>query len=157
MVEVRDPPPHSGDLMIGAHDAGAMNNGIDIHQPRFHERFAHDVRRGVCVRDVPEGATAQRTAVHQPGEDDVVVMPHVQGNLRFVNCARATVLANCSYEGSVVVEGKDPARDGLLGLSDAAGDHRHARPVSARQPQHRDERLLRGAGRQRLPVRRRGG
>ena len=29
---------------------------------------------------------------------------------------RATVLANCSYEGSVVVEGKDKARDGLLGF-----------------------------------------
>jgi hypothetical protein len=49
-------------------------------------------------------------------EKDVVVMPHVQGNLRFVNCGRATVLANCSYEGSVVVEGKDQAREGLLGF-----------------------------------------
>ncbi|NHW87931.1 hypothetical protein, partial [Escherichia coli] len=49
-------------------------------------------------------------------EKDVVVMPHVQGNLRFVNCGRATVLANCSYEGSVVVEGKDKARDGLIGF-----------------------------------------
>ena len=50
------------------------------------------------------------------GENDVVIMPHVQGNLHFVNCGRATVLANCSYEGSVVVEGKDKARDGLLGF-----------------------------------------
>jgi hypothetical protein len=50
------------------------------------------------------------------GHRDVVVMPHVQGNLHFVNCARATVLANCSYEGSVVVEGKELPRDGLLGF-----------------------------------------
>jgi hypothetical protein len=50
------------------------------------------------------------------GEKDIVVMPHVQGNLHFVNCGRATVLANCSYEGSVVVEGKDQGRDGLLGF-----------------------------------------
>jgi hypothetical protein len=50
------------------------------------------------------------------GPKDVVVMPHVQGNLRFVNCGRATVLANCTYEGSVVVEGKERGRDGLLGF-----------------------------------------
>jgi len=45
-----------------------------------------------------------------------VLMPHVQGHLRFTNCARATVLANCSYEGSVVIECKDKARDGFLGF-----------------------------------------
>jgi hypothetical protein len=50
------------------------------------------------------------------GANDVVIMPHVQGNLRFVNSQRATVLANCSYEGSIVVEGKSTARDGLLGF-----------------------------------------
>jgi len=41
-----------------------------------------------------------------------VILPHVQGNLRFVNCGSATVLANCSYEGSVVRrrKGKSPRR-----------------------------------------------
>jgi hypothetical protein len=36
--------------------------------------------------------------------------------LRFIDCGQATVLANCSYEGSVVVEGKGKGRDGLLGF-----------------------------------------
>jgi len=50
------------------------------------------------------------------GRGDVVLLPHVQGNLHCVDCARATVLANCSYEGSVVIEGKALPRDGLLGF-----------------------------------------
>jgi hypothetical protein len=45
----------------------------------------------------------------------------VQGNLRFIDSARATFLANCTYEGSVVVEGKDPRRGGLLGFQTRLG------------------------------------
>jgi hypothetical protein len=50
------------------------------------------------------------------GEKAVVIGHHVQGNLRFIDSARATILMRCSYEGSVIVEGKDRRRDGFLGF-----------------------------------------
>ena len=117
MVEVRDPQQVTlEDLMIGAHDAGAMNNGIDIHQ-LGSANASHMTYDGVYVFGMYQKAPLRKgLRFTDLGEKDVVVMPHVQGNLRFVNCGRATVLANCSYEGSVVVEGKDKARDGLLGF-----------------------------------------
>ncbi len=117
MVEVRDPQRVTlEDLMIGAHDAGAMNNGIDIQQ-RGSANGSHMTYDGVYVFGMYQKAPLRKgLRFSNLGENDVVVMPHVQGNLRFINCGQATVLANCSYEGSVVVEGKDKARDGLLGF-----------------------------------------
>jgi hypothetical protein len=117
MVEVCDPQHLTlEDLMIGAHDAGAMNNGIDIHQ-LGSTNGSHMTYDGVYVFGMYQKAP-QRKGLRftNLGENEVVVMPHVQGNVRFANCGRATVLANCSYEGSVVVEGKDLGRDGLLGF-----------------------------------------
>jgi hypothetical protein len=46
----------------------------------------------------------------------VVHAIHVQGNLRFRNSARATILIANSYEGTVSIEGDGPARDGFLGF-----------------------------------------
>jgi hypothetical protein len=117
MIEVRDPQQVTlEDLMVGSHDAGAMNNSIDIHQlgSGHASRMTYD---GVYVFGMYQKAPLRKgLRFTNLSEKEVVVMPHVQGNLRFVNCGRATVLANCSYEGSVVVEGKDKARDGLLGF-----------------------------------------
>ncbi len=104
------------DLMIGAHDAGAMNNSTDIHQvgTARPSRVTYD---GVYVFGMYQKQPLRKGLLFTKlGENDVVIMPHVQGNLHFVNCGRATVLANCSYEGSVVVEGKNKARDGLIGF-----------------------------------------
>jgi hypothetical protein len=117
MIEVSDPQRVTlEDLMIGAHDAGAMNNGIDIHQ-RGSDRASRMTYDGVYVFGMYQKAP-RRKGLRFTGltDKDVVVMPHVQGNLRFIDCGRATVLANCSYEGSVVVEGREQARDGLLGF-----------------------------------------
>jgi hypothetical protein len=50
------------------------------------------------------------------GKNDVVLMQHVNGNLRFIDSAQATILVNESYEGVVIVEGKDKKRDGFLGF-----------------------------------------
>jgi hypothetical protein len=50
------------------------------------------------------------------GKQDVVLMQHVNGNLRFIDSAQATILVNESYEGVVVLEGKDKKRDGFLGF-----------------------------------------
>jgi hypothetical protein len=117
MVEVREPQRVTlEEMMIGSHDAGAMNNGIDIEQLGSAQgsRMTYD---GVYVFGMYQKAPLRKgLRFISLGEKDVVVMPHVQGNLRFINCGRATVLANCSYEGSVVVEGKDTARNGLLGF-----------------------------------------
>jgi hypothetical protein len=117
MVEVRDPQRVTlEDIMIGSHDAGTMNNSIDIHQVRSG-KSSHMAYDGVYVFGMYQKAPRRKGLVFTGlGPEEVVVMPHVQGNLRFENCAQATVLVNCSYEGSVVVEGKDRARTGLLGF-----------------------------------------
>jgi hypothetical protein len=117
MTEVRDPQRVTlEDLMIGSHDAGAMNNSLDIHQ-LGSSNASHMTYDGVYVFGMYQKAPLRQGLLFTGlGEKEVVVMPHVQGNLRFVDGGRATVLANCSYEGSVVVEGKNKARDGLLGF-----------------------------------------
>lgn len=117
MMEVRDAQEVVvEDLMAGAHDAGPMNNRADIHQVGSSRgsRVTYD---GVYVYGMYQKQPRRQGLLFTDlGEKDVVIMPHVRGNLRFVNCGRATVLANCSYEGSVVVEGKGKARDGFLGF-----------------------------------------
>lgn len=117
MVEVKSPQHLSlEDLMIGSHDLGPTNNGIDVHQAGSGGS-SHMTYDGVYAYGMYQKDPFRKGLVFTGlGENDVVVMPHVQGNLRFTDCGRATVLANCSYEGSVVVEGKGKARDGLLGF-----------------------------------------
>lgn len=120
----------AGGTMIGVHEpqhvtleniavgnaGGNMNNSRDIHltgstRPSF---MSYD---GVYVYGMYQKQPLRQGLWFTGlGAEDVVVMPHVQGNLHFVNCGRATILANCTYEGSVVVEGKDKRRDGLLGF-----------------------------------------
>ena len=55
------------------------------------------------------------------GKDDIVLIKQVEGNLRFIDSAQATFLANVSYEGSIVVEGKSPDREGILGFQSRLG------------------------------------
>jgi len=117
MVEVRDPQDVVlEDMMIGSHDVGEMKNAIDVHQ----------TGSGAGSRMTYDGVYAFGMYQKQPlkkgmrftnlGAKDVVLMPHVQGNLRFVDCAAATILVNTSYEGSVTTEGKGKERGGLLGF-----------------------------------------
>jgi hypothetical protein len=47
---------------------------------------------------------------------DTVLMKCVVGNLRFVDCADATILVRVSYYGTLIVEGESPERDGFLGV-----------------------------------------
>lgn len=117
MVEVRNPQHVTlEDLMIGSHDAGVMNNSMDVHQVGS-KRSSHMTYDGLYVFGMYQKAPMRKGLwFTNLTTNEVVVMPHVQGNLHLVNSARATVLANCSYEGSVVVEGKDTPRDGLLGF-----------------------------------------
>lgn len=117
MVEVRA-PQHVvlEDMMIGSHDAGDMNNGIDILQIGSHHP-SHMTYDGVYVFGMYQKQPLRKGLWFTGlGENEVVVMPHVQGNLHFLNCGAATILANCTYEGSVVVEGKKKERKGMLGF-----------------------------------------
>jgi hypothetical protein len=116
-VDVREPQGLALEhLAVGTHDLGPMNHACDIRQSGSPQpsRMTYD---GVFVY-----GTYQKQPFRQGlqfvdlGPDDVVVMPNVTGNLRLTNCGRATVLANVSYEGSVVIEGTEPVRDGLLGF-----------------------------------------
>jgi hypothetical protein len=116
IVHVHDPQDVTlENIAVGNHDAGQMNNAIDILQTGSDRpsRMTYD---GVFAY----GMYQKRPNVkgfHFRGltEHDTVVTPHVQGNLRLIDSARATVLLNCSYEGSIIVEGRDPRRGGLLG------------------------------------------
>ncbi len=50
------------------------------------------------------------------GARDQVVINTMQGNLRVINSADATILGNYTYEGSIIVEGKETGRNGFLGF-----------------------------------------
>jgi len=50
------------------------------------------------------------------GRGDVVSIGHLDGEMHFSDCGRATILAEYTYEGQVLVEGKDPTRVGFLGI-----------------------------------------
>jgi len=117
MVAVHDPRDVTLEhLAVGNHDAGAMDNAIDILQTGSGSpsRMTYD---GVFVYGMYQKKPF-RKGLHFRGlgEQAVVVAPHVQGNLRFADSARATFLMSCSYEGSVIVEGKDRRRGGILGF-----------------------------------------
>ena len=102
-------------IMIGHHDAGLGRNAIDILQTEtipssmtYEAVFVFGMyqkkpfERGLQFRDLAKGS--------------VVILDRVNGNLRFTDCARATVFAPVSYEGSLVVEGKKLERDGFMGF-----------------------------------------
>ncbi|MCY3021848.1 MAG: glycosyl hydrolase family 28-related protein, partial [Planctomycetota bacterium] len=117
MVAVSDPQNVTLEhIAVGNHDSGAMNNGADILQTGSDKpsRMTYD---GVFVYGMYQKQPFKKGLQFSGlGREAVVVMPHVQGNLRFVDSAQATVLANTSFEGSIVVEGKDKRREGLLGF-----------------------------------------
>jgi hypothetical protein len=117
MIAVHDPRDVTlENIAVGNHDAGQMNNAIDIIQTGSGRpsRMTYD---GVFVYGMYQKQPL-RKGLHFKGlgEKAVVVVHHVQGNLRFIDSARATFLLGCSYEGSVVVEGRDRRRSGFLGF-----------------------------------------
>jgi len=116
MIEVRDPQHVTLENLAIGNDDGATKNGRDIHQVGS-AKGSHMTYDGVYVYGMYQKQPMRKGLwFTNLGAADTVVMPHVQGNLHFVDSGRATLLANTSYEGSVVVEGKDKGRDGLLGF-----------------------------------------
>jgi hypothetical protein len=75
-----------------------------IHYKRVlaYGRYMRDSLKGLFFRNLGPGET--------------VLLDEVQGNLHFEDSARATILANVSYEGSVNISGKGKVRDGFLGF-----------------------------------------
>jgi hypothetical protein len=57
---------------------------------------------GLHVRNLPKGA--------------VITGLHLNGNQHFIESSRATILMNTSFEGAIIVEGKEAVRDGTLGF-----------------------------------------
>ncbi|QDU92647.1 Pectate lyase superfamily protein [Lignipirellula cremea] len=103
-------------LAIGNHDVGKMNNGIDVLQQgsgkATHVTYDHVFAYGMYQRQ----PFVKGMQFRNLGPNEVVKIDGVQGNLRFENCAQATILAGTSFEGSVVVEGAGKNRDGFLGF-----------------------------------------
>ncbi len=117
IVEVRDPENVIMEhLNVGSHDAGKMDNAVDILQTGTDRpsRMTYD---GVFVYGMYQ-KDPFRKGLHLSGLGDkaVVTMPHVQGNIRVADSARAAIVAGCTYEGTVVIEGKDRRRGGLTGF-----------------------------------------
>lgn len=117
MVEVRDPQNVTlENINVGNHDVGAMNNSVDIRQTDSGapSKVTYD---GVEVYGIYDLQPLNKGILFDHlGHNAVVLMKQLEGNMRFEDSARATVLANCSYEGSLTIEGKDVVRDGFLGF-----------------------------------------
>jgi hypothetical protein len=102
-------------IMIGHHDAGVGANAIDIQHT--DDGRSHMTYEEVFVFGLYQKKPFERGIVFRDlARHSLVVLDRVQGNLRFTNCARAIVFAPVSYEGSLVIEGSDPVRDGFMGF-----------------------------------------
>ena len=116
-IEVIDPQNLTlADFAVGHHDGGPVNLAYDIRQSSTGgpSRMTYD---GVFVFGMYQKQPDKQGLLFDglsPGS--VVHAIHVQGNLRFRNSARATILIANSYEGTVSIEGDGPARDGFLGF-----------------------------------------
>ena len=114
MVAVEAPQGSPEHLNVGSHDAGYGHDTTSQMGSDRPSRMSYD---GVFVYGMYQKQPFRKgLRFRDLGSDEVVTMPQVQGNLQFTDCARATVLAGCTYEGSVVVDGRGPGRDGLLGF-----------------------------------------
>lgn len=117
MMEVRNPQNVViENLTLGHGDSGVSNAGLNIDQvgTETGSRTTYD---GVWVYGLyRRDPFNQGIRFLNLGAKDTVIIQQVQGNMHFVDSAAATVIANNTYEGSVVVDGKSPKRDGILGF-----------------------------------------
>ena len=103
-------------ISIGNHDVGPMNNAVDVLQTgsaaRTHMTYESVFAYGMYQKE------PFRKGLHLRGlgPEEIVVLSGVQGNLRVIDSAAATILARTTFEGSVIVEGTAPNRNGFLGF-----------------------------------------
>jgi hypothetical protein len=115
LLHVHDPQGVTiENLCVG--DGGGENSAVDIlqtgtvaasriHYDRVWVFGMYGKRasvRGLHCRDLPSGT--------------IVVADHFNGNISLKNCSRANLLFNTSFEGAIVVDGKQLPRDGFLGF-----------------------------------------
>ncbi|MBM3502024.1 MAG: hypothetical protein FJX74_25505, partial [Armatimonadetes bacterium] len=116
-IEVSDPQDITlADFTVGHHDSGPVNLACDIRQSSTGgpSRITYD---GVFAYGMyQKQPDTQGILFDGLSPESVVHAIHVQGNLRFRNSARATILIANSYEGTVSIEGDRAERDGFLGF-----------------------------------------
>jgi hypothetical protein len=104
-------------IMIGHVDAGgSMTNSVDVEQTSTGatSRMNYD---GLYVwgkyQSAPENKGLRLNGLVS---SCTVVMQYVQGNIRLLNSANATVLGNITYEGGITVDHASATRTGFLGF-----------------------------------------
>lgn len=99
---------NGGDHSIDILQTGTSDSRIHYERVWFSGMYTKKpLAGGLHVRNLPKGA--------------VVTGLHVTGNQHYSDSSRATILMNTSYEGSIIVDGKEPVRDGMLGFMTRLG------------------------------------
>lgn len=117
MVRVTDPSNvRMENILVGHLENGVQNNGLDIEQ----------TSTGAPSTMTYEGVYVFGKALKQPdnkglllnglGAYCTVVMNLVEGNVRLLNSADATVIGTVTYEGAISVDDSLSARAGFLGF-----------------------------------------
>jgi len=94
---------------------GSGEDSIDILQTGTSESRMHYERvwvSGMYSKKPSVGGLQVRNL----GKGAVITGLHVNGNQHFIDSSRAMILMNTSFEGTLIVEGKEAVRDGLLGF-----------------------------------------
>lgn len=103
-------------MAIGNSEGVATDQGIDVLQTGG-DGPSHMTYDGLYVFGMYQKKPLLKGLhLRGLGPKETVVLNAVEGNLRLIDAARATVLARTSYEGAVTVEGKGRQRDGFLGI-----------------------------------------
>jgi hypothetical protein len=92
-----------------------MNNAIDILQTDSGKPSSMSYDNVTVFGMYQKKPLTKGLWLRGLSKDAVVVTPHIEGNIHLVDCARATVLLNNTYEGALTIEGKGTQRDGFTG------------------------------------------
>ena len=115
LVRVNDPQRLTlENLDIG--NAGNQNNAVDILQTGSGLSASIHYERIWVFGMYRKQAGVKGFRARNLPADTAIVADHFNGNVSLTDCARAKLLFNSSYEGAIVVEGRKPQRDGLLGF-----------------------------------------
>ncbi len=114
-IHVRDPRHVTVEyIMVGI--SPDEKNAVDISQTAsgVGSSVVYDgVRVFGCYQKQPFRKGLELVGL---GAKDQVVINTLQGNVRVINSGDAVILGNYTFEGSIVVEGKETGRNGFLGF-----------------------------------------
>lgn len=119
-LEIHDPDRLAlENLVVGRHDYAQGKNDVDILQTGSGSgkptAMLYD-RVWVFGMYQMQPLVRGFRAVNL-GANERIYFREFNGNVRFTDCGDATIYLGTTYEGSVVVDGKSPKRDGFLGGS----------------------------------------